>query len=132
VNEPPPSKLSWPIPISATVDGIELSGEITFLQPNDMSVVMHSPVSGLGTGLHVPYFMMFQRFWLATYEVRNGTKVPVLTERGRERAADLLKELYDHARGRPSGWGVARIEPDGRWVDIELPPDFWREFGRRR
>ena len=40
------------IPIRITVDGVEVTGEVVYLTPNDMSVVISSPVSGLGTGLH--------------------------------------------------------------------------------
>ena len=113
-----PARLKTPIPISTVIQGVEVAGEITYLAPNDMSVVILSPVSGLGTSLHVPYFAMERINWLATHEMIDGEKVAVLTERGRERAAGLLKELYDYAGGRPSGWGISRIETDGRWVDL--------------
>ena len=36
------------IPIQIVVDGVEITGEILFARFNDMSVVIRSPVSGLG------------------------------------------------------------------------------------
>ncbi|HEU4690269.1 MAG TPA: hypothetical protein VFS23_17980 [Vicinamibacterales bacterium] len=99
------------IPIQAVVDGIEITGEILFARFNDISVVIHSPVSGLGTGLHVPWFRYgYPQFALAT---RAG-----LTERGMREAKWLLKELFDYARGRRSGWGISRVSSDGRWTEI--------------
>ena len=44
------------IPINIAVDGVEVTGEVPFARFNDMSVVIHSPASGLGTGIHVPWF----------------------------------------------------------------------------
>ena len=41
-----------------------------------------------------------------------------LTERGTREARWLLKELFDYARGRRSGWGISRVSADGRWTDI--------------
>lgn len=99
------------IPITIVVDDIEISGEILFARFNDMSVVIHSPVSGLGTGLHVPWFRYgYPQFALAT---RNG-----LTERGTREAKWLLKELYDYSKGRRSGWGISYVRPDGKWTEI--------------
>jgi hypothetical protein len=43
------------IPISITVDGVEVHGEILSLHPNDISVVITSPVSGLGNAVHIPH-----------------------------------------------------------------------------
>jgi hypothetical protein len=99
------------IPIRLVVDGIEITGEILFARFNDISVVIHSPVSGLGTGLHVPWFRYgYPQFALAT---RMG-----LTERGTREARWLLKALFDYARGRRSGWGIFRVSADGRWTEI--------------
>ena len=99
------------IPIQIVVDGIEIRGEILFARFNDMSVVIHSPVSGFATGLHVPWFRYgFPQFALAT---QAG-----LTERGTREARWLLKELYDFSQGRRSGWGISRVNPDGRWTEI--------------
>ena len=99
------------IPIQIVVDGIEVSGEILFARFNDMSVVIHAPVSGLGTGLHVPWFRYgYPQFALAT---RYG-----LTERGRREANWLLRELFDYSRGRRSGWGISRVNADGKWTEI--------------
>jgi hypothetical protein len=103
------------IPIQIVVDGIDIIGEILFARFNDMSVVIHSPVSGLGTGLHVPWFRYgYPQFALATRTA--------LTERGVREATWLLRELYDYSRGRRSGWGISRVSVDGRWT--EIPSDF--------
>jgi len=99
------------IPIQIVVDGIEITGEILFARFNDMSVVIHSPVSGFGTGLHVPWFRYgYPQFALAT---RGG-----LTERGKREAKWLLVELFEYSRGRRSGWGISRVDEDGRWSEI--------------
>ncbi len=99
------------IPIQISVDGVEITGEILFARFNDMSIVIHSPVSGLGTGLHVPWFRYgYPQFALAT---RSG-----LTERGVREAKWLLMALFDYSRGRRSGWGVSRVSPDGRWTEL--------------
>jgi hypothetical protein len=79
------------IPIQIVVDGVEITGEILFARFNDMSVVIRSPVSGLGTGLHVPWFRYgYPQFALATRDA--------LTDRGRREAKWMLKELYDYSR----------------------------------
>jgi|SoiMethySBSTD1v2_1073268.scaffolds.fasta_scaffold19116_9 hypothetical protein len=44
------------IPVRIVVNDIEIAGEIVSLGPWDMSVVIHSPVRDLGTGLHIPWF----------------------------------------------------------------------------
>ncbi len=99
------------IPIQIVVDGIEITGEILFARFNDISVVIHSPVSGFGTGLHVPWFRYgYPQFALATREA--------LTDRGTREAKWMLKELYDYSQGRRSGWGISRVSPDGRWTEI--------------
>jgi hypothetical protein len=99
------------IPIQVVIDGIEVTGEILWARFNDIWVVIHSPVSGFGTGLHVPWFRYgYPQFALAT----GGG----LTERGAREADWLLKELYDYARGRRSGWGISRVSEDGRWAEI--------------
>ena len=99
------------IPIQIVVDGVEITGEILFARFNDISVVIHSPVSGLGTGLHVPWFRYgYPQFALAT---RSG-----LTERGVREAKWLLMALFDYSRGRRSGWGISRVSPDGHWTEI--------------
>jgi hypothetical protein len=99
------------IPIQIVVDGIEITGEVLFARFNDLSVVIHSPASGLGTGLHVPWFRYgYPQFALAT---RDG-----LTERGRREAKWMLKELYDYSQGRRSGWNISRVDADGRWTEI--------------
>ena len=56
------------IPVRIVVDGVEVVGEIVSLYPNDMSVVITSPISGLGTDLHVPHFAMASSNWLATFD----------------------------------------------------------------
>ena len=99
------------IPIQIVVEGIEITGEILFARFNDMAVVIRSPVSGFGTGLHVPWFRYgFPQFALATHAG--------LTERGTREAKWMLKELYDYSLGRRSGWGISRVNADGRWTEI--------------
>ena len=67
------------IPIQIVLDGIEITGEILSAQFNDIWVVIHSPVSGFGTGLHVPWFRYgYRQFALATQSR--------LTERGAREA----------------------------------------------
>jgi hypothetical protein len=99
------------IPIRLVVDGTEITGEILFARFNDISVVIHSPVSGLGAGLHVPWF----RYGYPQFALATGAG---LTGRGAREASWLLKELYDYARGRRSGWGISRVNEDGRWAEI--------------
>lgn len=99
------------IPIRIVDDGIEITGEILFARFNDLSVVIQSPVSGLGTGLHVPWFRYgYPQFALATSAG--------LTERGTREAKWMLKSLYDYSRGRQSGWGISRVGADGRWTEV--------------
>jgi len=99
------------IPINIAVDGVEVTGEVLFARFNDMSVVIHSPASGLGTGIHVPWFRHgYPQFALAT---QTG-----LTERGTREAKWLLMELFEYSRGRRSGWSISRVSPDGRWTEI--------------
>ena len=67
------------IPIQIVIDGTEITGEILSAQFNDIWVVIHSPVSGFGTGLHVPWFRYgYPQFALATQSR--------LTERGAREA----------------------------------------------
>jgi hypothetical protein len=99
------------IPIQIVIDGTEITGEILSARFNDIWVVIHSPVSGFGTGLHVPWFRYgYPQFALAT---RSG-----LTERGAREARWLLKELFDFSRGRRSGWGISWRSEDGSWTEI--------------
>jgi hypothetical protein len=99
------------IPVQIVVDGIEITGEVLFARFNDMAVVIHSPVSGLGTGLHVPWFRYgYSQFALATRAT--------LTERGTREAKWMLKELYDYSRGRRSGWNISRVSADGTWTEV--------------
>jgi hypothetical protein len=99
------------IPIQIVVNGTQITGEILFARFNDMSVVIHSPVSGLGTGLHVPWFRYgYPQFALATSDA--------LTDRGAREAKWMLKELYDYSQGRRSGWGISRLSNDGKWSEI--------------
>ena len=50
-----------PIPISIVVEGVTLTGEIVSLSRTDMSVVILSPISGFGTGLHIPWYFGVRR-----------------------------------------------------------------------
>jgi hypothetical protein len=100
------------LPVRTIVDGVEVIGEIISLASNNMRVVIGSPVSGWGTMLHVPHFAMVAKAnWLATDSNH-------ITERGQQRAEELLKKLYDHAMGRTSGWGISKVSPDGLWTDL--------------
>jgi hypothetical protein len=102
------------IPVRITVEGQEVAGEITFLTPNNMMVVILTPVTGLGTSLHVPHFAMAPVNWLASLSERTTTAI---TRRGRSRARDLLREIYNYSRGRGSGWGMCSVGPRG-WRDL--------------
>src|SRR5690349_15992581 len=114
--------LAQPIPIKTVVDGVEVRGAITFLQPNDMSVVIQSPVSGLETSVHMPHYAMYPCNYLTKHDATKNIGAPALTERGKECSVWLLRELYDHVCGHGSGWGIARIEADGQRIDIVPPP----------
>jgi hypothetical protein len=103
------------IPFHMTVDGVTVVGEILWLSPNDIEVEIKEPFSGFKTWLHVPHFAMYEVNWLATYQGRQTTAI---TDRGRQRAEWLLRCLYDHARGKPAGWGVYELTPTG-WTRVE-------------
>ena len=72
-------------------------------------------MSGFGTSLHVPWFA-------AGYSQNRLATQSGITDYGTRSANDLLKELYDYVRGRPSGWGIDKIEADGTWMDIYPVP----------
>ncbi len=95
------------IPVTTVVDGVEIRGIVEALWPNDMIVVITSPVDTLRTRLHVPHFAMYPCNRLATTHASGQTTA--MTQRGRERAESLLKELYAASQGRGSGWGVEVI-----------------------
>ena len=84
------------IPVTTAQDGIEIRGVVQALWPNDMIVVITSPVSGLKADLHVPHFAMYRCNWLATF---SGGRTIAMTDRGRQRAESLLKELYAASQG---------------------------------
>jgi hypothetical protein len=100
------------LPIEIFVDGVPITGLITALYPNDLTVEITQPVKDLRTGVHVPHFAMYPQNRLATYE--NG-KTTAITERGRQRAEDLLRVLYEYSRGSSTGWSVEE-KRSGRWV----------------
>lgn len=79
------------IPVRISVDGVEVSGTIRYLVPNEISVV--SATTGRETSRHVPYFQMARRqdHFATLDESRTGW---CITERGQERAEELLAELY--------------------------------------
>ena len=114
LSQPPESLRN--IPIQIIVEGVEITGAIVSLRYNDMSVVILSPVSGLGTGLHVPWLMAGS----AKYHLANESGI---TARGILRAQDLLRELHQFARGRPSGWGISSVSPNGEWTHISPARD---------
>jgi hypothetical protein len=74
------------VPISIFADGIEITGTILTLYPNDIEVEWN----GQHKGLHVPYFTMFPAYRLATTE---NLIVTGFTERGRLHAEQLLLQL---------------------------------------
>ena len=51
-----PSDSRKTIPVSIVIDGVEVTGEIVFLNSTDLAVVIRSPPPGFGTCLHVPWF----------------------------------------------------------------------------
>jgi hypothetical protein len=102
------------IPVQIEVDGVRVSGEIVFLRPNGMSVVITEPTSGFGTSLHVPWFMAGS----PKFQLCSTTGI---TNRGRVRAEDLLKELYDYVTGRPTGWGISKVDEEGKWTEAPSP-----------
>jgi hypothetical protein len=101
--------------IQLTIDGVEVIGEILYLAPNDIEIEIKAPFSGFKSGLHVPYFAMYESNWLATMVAR---RTEVMTDRGRQKAEELLRGLYEHANGRPAGWGVDELTPTG-WRRVE-------------
>ena len=103
------------VPIHMNVDGVTVVGEILTLSPSDITIVIKEPFSGFGTYLHVPHFAMCAVNWLATFE---GRKTTAITEGGREQPEWLLRCLYNHACGKPAGWGVYAVGPAG-WTRIE-------------
>ena len=110
-----PSDSCKTLPISIVLDGVEATGQIVFLNSTDLQVAILSPVSGFGTSTHVP--------WFAAGYAPNLLATPsCITDYGTRRANDLLKELYDYVQGRPSGWGIDKIEADGTWTDIYPVP----------
>lgn len=95
------------IPVTTVVDGVEIRGVVEAVWPNDMVVVITSPVDTLRTFLHVPSFAMYPCNRLATTCATGRTIA--MTERGRQRAESLLQELYAASQGRGSGWGIEVI-----------------------
>ena len=53
---PVPSDSRKTIPVSIVIDGVEVTGEIVFLNSTDLGGVIRSPPPGFGTCLHVPWF----------------------------------------------------------------------------
>ena len=93
------------IPIAITVDEVEVRGEISTLYPNDITVVIISPVSGLRTGVHIPHFAM------GACAVGTSTG---LTPYGRRRARELLARLYACSRGEHASGQVETLT-EGEW-----------------
>lgn len=85
------------IPISTMVDGVEVHGVITYLYPNDITVVMTDPAGSLSCGLHVPYFAM------GHHPVATSIAI---TAYGQRRAEWLLTQAYNYSRGKPVTWPV--------------------------
>jgi hypothetical protein len=104
------------LPIEITVDGVTVSGVITALYRNDISVETRAPFTNLRTGVHVPHFAMYPVNRLATWDEGRTTAI---TERGQQRAEWLLRVLYDHALGKPTSWTVDERGPNGKWIRVE-------------
>jgi hypothetical protein len=102
------------IAIAITVEGVRVTGEIVTLYPNDLNVIITSPISGLGTGLHVPHFAMGAKA-LATMR---GYTTDAINEHGQRQAERLLGELYAHTQGKGTGWGVYAVGSDG-WTRLD-------------
>jgi hypothetical protein len=98
------------IPFSIVVDGVEVHGVIDYLWSNDMSVEITSPVAGLSSGVHIPYFAMGVHAVATTI----GRHVTALTPYGRKKAEGLLKAIYDYSRGLDAGWGVDDVRTKQR------------------
>jgi len=88
---------------------------VALCHPNDISVVITSPVSGLRRGLRVPAFAMYGQNWLATLD---GRRTECVTERGQRVAEDLLRELYEFSRGKRLEWTVETFGAEGAiWIE---------------
>jgi hypothetical protein len=93
------------IPISTTVDGVELRGEIVIVGRSDMIATLIAPVSGLRCAVHVPHFAMPSRAL--------ATPAGAVTPHGRQTAEWLLREAFEYSRGKPGGWNVEVLSPGG-------------------
>lgn len=108
---------AWPLrnlPIQIYADGKTVFGIVRHVRPNDMDVEIVSPFRDLRTQTHVPHFAMYRPMCLAT----SWDASAELTERGQKTAERLLRCLYEHACGRPTGWGVEERR-NGEWVRVE-------------
>jgi tetratricopeptide (TPR) repeat protein len=94
------------------VDGVQVSGEIVSLYPNDISIQMTNPKAEGTKGTHVPHFQMHRSQWLAMPE---GDIMERITPRGLEVAHRLLRELYQDYRR------AGQTDPDpSRLVDCKV------------
>ena len=79
------------IPIRINVDGVDVSGSVRWLVPNDITVAIDG--SGRTRSSHVPYFMMaLRRFHFATVD-ECGTRA--VTGYGQQVAERLLRKLFE-------------------------------------
>jgi hypothetical protein len=99
MNDPVPLR---DLPIAILVDDVEVRGKITTLYPNDLTVVITEPVSGLSSGLHIPWFAMHVRAVATALQGRTAAITPY----GQEQAERLLRRCYNYWRGEQGGWPV--------------------------
>jgi hypothetical protein len=111
------------IPLRVTVAGVQVTGEIVSLTPSDMSVVILSPVSELGTCLHVPHFAMYPINWLATYADGTTTAITARGQERREPVGDPCTTTHrDGQRGGGCTRSVQAAGPDWRNGMVEDMP----------
>ena len=83
------------IPVRISVDGVEVSGTIRYLVPNEISITIAT--TGREKFRHIPYFQMPRRD--DHFAVLDGHRTHWrITARGQERAEELLKALYAEER----------------------------------
>jgi hypothetical protein len=78
------------LPVSVSVDGVEVEGTIQWVQFNDIRVAITSPVTGQTKQLHVPYFALKLHRLTAVDEA--GTTH--ITNYGQSLAEWMLKKLF--------------------------------------
>jgi hypothetical protein len=95
------------VPIAIDVDGVEVRGTIHALYPNDVTVIMTSPVAGLSSGTHIPYFAMPAR----AVGILDGRRTKGLTGYGKQCVEQLLRRCYEYSQGKTDLWQVRELGP---------------------